>query len=143
MMKRNRRHRQKTTALPDAQIKSAARRNRNTLLYLAGSCVMFVGLYFTAFALRDTQYAVFSMVVEVGLYLLLPGLFLAYIIINRGVSNDVPEKEQLSDTLNEKEKEALIEEIKRRQAKARPLLYFLFPLVFIVGFDIVYTLLFT
>lgn len=142
-MKQNQRRKNRKTTLPEEPTKSEAVRNRRTLLCLALSCLLFVGLYFTAFRLRETPYAVFSMVVEIGLYLLLPGLFLAYIIINRGVSNDVPEKAQLADSLSETEKEELIAEIKRRHEKARPLLYFLFPLLFIVGFDIVYTLLFT
>ena len=142
-MKRKRRNTNKKTALPDDTTKRTAVQNRKTLLCLAASCIFFVGLYFAAFHFRDTNYAAFSMVAEAVLYLLLPGLFLAYVIINRGISNDVPEKDQLTDELSEAEKEALIEEIKRRHAKAKPLLYFLFPLVFIVGFDVVYTIFFT
>ncbi|MCI8331263.1 MAG: hypothetical protein HFE78_00325 [Clostridiales bacterium] len=142
-MKRNKKRKYDKGTLSDERNLNTAKQNRKTLFCLAGSCVFFVGLYFAAFHLRDTAYALFSMVVEAGLYLLLPALFLAYIIINRGVSNDVPEPEQLSDGLSGQEKAALIEEIKRRHKQARPLLYFLFPLVFIVGFDVVYTMFFT
>lgn len=116
---------------------------KKTLFTLLLSCALFVTLYFTGWHFHDTKFYPFSIAVEIGLYVLLGVLLLAFIMVNRGVSTDIPTPDQLSASMSAAEKEAFIDEISRRRKRARPLLYMIFPLVFIVGFDMVYTLLFT
>lgn len=114
-------------------------KNRKTVLILFLSCITFLGIYLAAWILQDTRYYYFSIAVEVIYYLLLAALILAFVTINRGLSNDIPHPDQLSDELTQEQKQDFIADIKARHARARPLAYVIFPLLFIVGFDIIYT----
>ena len=117
------------------------------------SAKKFVGLYnYRKLFRNDEIYLILSNTLRYVLYILpfilvfgflLGVLLLAFIMVNRGVSTDIPTPDQLSASKSAAEKEAFIDEISRRRKRARPLLYMIFPLVFIVGFDMVYTLLFT
>lgn len=115
---------------------------RRTVMLLGLSCVCFGGLYLAAWLLQDTRFYPFSIAVEVLYYVLLVVLLLAFVVVNRGISNDIPTPEQLSDELTETEKQEFIASVKASRQKARPIAYAVFPLLFIVGFDIVYTMFF-
>ena len=119
--------------------KTDPEKNRKTMMVLFLSCVTFLGIYLAAWILQDTRYYYFSIAVEVIYYLLLAALILAFVTINRGISNDIPRPDQLSDELTQEQKQDFIADIKACRARARPLAYVIFPLLFIVGFDIIYT----
>lgn len=66
----------------------------------------------------------------------------AFIIINGGVSKDIPTKFDLKDSLTDEEKEKLIQKITDRRTKAKKILVFLIPFIFTLFFDTLYLLLF-
>ena len=65
-----------------------------------------------------------------------------FIIINGGLSTDIPRKDQLKDSLTDKEKEEIIELVKTRREKAKKLLIYLAPFVFTLLLDTLFLLLF-
>ena len=65
-----------------------------------------------------------------------------FIIMNRGVSNDIPTKEQLRDTMSDDEKEKFINDLIESRKKAKKLLLILIPLIFTLLFDMLYLLFF-
>lgn len=127
------------SSLPEVK---ATHDRRRTVMLLGLSCICFGGLYLAAWALQDTRFYPFSIAVEVIYYLLLAVLLIAFVAVNRGISNDIPTPDQLSDELSDAEKQDFIESVKACREKARPIAYAVFPLLFIVGFDIVYTMFF-
>lgn len=62
-------------------------------------------------------------------------LIVICIIINRGVSFDMPEPDQLSSDMSEEEKLSYIEKLKVCRKRAKKLLVFIVPLLFTLLFD--------
>lgn len=92
--------------------------------------------------MRDTQYMAVSVWITMGYYMLLPLLIIVFVLINRGISNDIPTREQLTDEMTDSEKDSFIREIKACRRRSRPLLIPIIPLSVIVGFDLIYYYLF-
>lgn len=61
-----------------------------------------------------------------------------FIFMNRGISNDVPTKEQLRDDWSDEKKEEFIKDLIQSRKKAKKLLLILIPLIFTLLFDTVY-----
>ncbi len=119
------------------------RGNRRTALILLSSCIGFLGLYLCAWRLQSTRWYGFSIATEVILYLLLAVLIASFVTVNRGLSRDLPTPDQLPDHMTPAEKQAFIERLRLAHDRARPLAYVIFPLLLIVGFDILYTMFFS
>ena len=66
----------------------------------------------------------------------------AFIFLNRGISNDIPKKEQLRDDWADEKKEEFIEKYIQSKNKAKKLLIVLIPLIFTILFDTIYLLYF-
>ena len=67
-------------------------------------------------------------------------LLVVFIIINKGVSNDIPTKEQLRDDWTDKQKQEYIDSLIESKKKARPLMLLIIPLVFTLLIDMIYLL---
>ena len=65
-----------------------------------------------------------------------------FVILNRGVSNDIPTKEQLRDDWDDAKKEAFIKKYTESKAKAKKILPWLIPMIFTILFDTIYLLYF-
>ena len=121
-------------ALPERE---RPRDSRRRLLALLGVSVVLVAVYIASIALRDTCFYGFSMGVTVIYYLALPALILAFVILNHGLSGDVPTREQLSDGLSDAEKDAFILRVQGWRRRSRPLLVPIIPLAVIVAVDLI------
>ncbi len=114
---------------------------KRVLALLAVGLVL-LSVYGASFFLRDSEYYEFSVGVTMIYYTALPLLIVLFVLLNRGISNDIPKKDQLSDSMTSEEKDAFIREIKECRDRARPLLILIIPLALIVGFDILHGFLF-
>ena len=76
-----------------------------------------------------------TVIAYVGITTILLGLF---IILNRGISNDVPTRDQLKNTMSDEEKDAFIEEIKAVRKRAKKVLVFVIPFILTLLIDAVY-----
>lgn len=63
-----------------------------------------------------------------------------FIIINRGMSNDIPTKQQLRDDMTDSEKERFISDLIESKRKAKKILPILIAFVFTLLFDMLYLL---
>ncbi len=111
---------------------------RMALLLL--SSLFFLSLYLAAWRLQSTRYYTVSLGIIIGYYCALSVLLVTYIIMNHGISGDIPTSGQLRDDMSEDEKSEFIEKIKKIRKRSRPLMYFILPLIAIVGFDVIYTM---
>ena len=69
-------------------------------------------------------------------YIAITGILsIIFIILNRGVSNDVPTKEQLNDEMTDEEKEKFIEDLIQSRKKAKKVLVYLVPFIFTLLLD--------
>ncbi|MBQ8696236.1 MAG: hypothetical protein IJ519_00820 [Clostridia bacterium] len=112
-------------------------------LALAVSAIVLLGGYVAAWAMQDSEYMAFSVWITMAYYTALPLLIIIFVILNRGISNDIPTREQLPEDMSEDEKDAFIEEIKACRRRSRPWLIPIIPLALIVGFDIIFYYLFS
>ena len=76
------------------------------------------------------------------LYTLAAVLFLTFYFVNRGFTREVIPREALPEDWDEERKNAFIEDDTARKAFAKKLMVPLVPLLFLVGFDILYTVVF-
>ena len=65
-----------------------------------------------------------------------------FIILNRGISRDIPTKEQLNEKWSDEEKTEFIESYVKSKEKAKKWLIILIPLLFTLLFDMMYLILF-
>ena len=65
-------------------------------------------------------------------------LFVIFVILNKGISKDIPTKEVLPDTWEDEKKEKFIESYVIGKQKARKLLLFIIPLVLTLLIDMIY-----
>ena len=63
---------------------------------------------------------------------------IAFVIINRGLSNRSPEPDELPEDWSYVQKCEYIEKDKKRKERAKPLLYIIIPLLMIFAIDIIY-----
>ncbi len=126
-------------ALPD---RPKNKSNPARALALLGAAVILIGVYIAGWIVQDTEYYAFSQWVIMVYYLALPLLLTVFVLLNRGLSNDLPTRDQLADSMTDEEKDAFIQEIKDCRRRSRPLLIPIIPLALIVGFDILFNFLF-
>lgn len=67
-------------------------------------------------------------------------LFAVFVFMNKGLSNDIPTKEQLTDEWTDEQKTKFIEDLKVSRKKAKKVLIILIPFIMTLLFDIVYLL---
>lgn len=120
-------------ALPE---KPKSKSNPARALALLIVAAVLLGVYITGWTLQDTAYFVFTQWVTMIYYLALPLLIVVFVLLNKGISNDIPTREQLSDSMTDEEKDAFIADVKACRRRSRPLLIPIIPLALIVGFDI-------
>lgn len=138
---RGKRRRKKTALARLNSLPETPRRDhRRTVLWLLLSGTLFGGLYLAGWRLQSTRFYRVSIAIEIVCYLLLALLVIAYVIVNRGLSRDLPTAQQLSDSMTEEQKAEFIADLTRAHDRARPLVYLIFPLLIVVCFDIFYTL---
>lgn len=68
-------------------------------------------------------------------------LLVIFVILNKGVSNDIPTKEQLRDDWTDGQKQEYIDKLIEGKKKAKPLLLWIIPLIFTLLMDMLYLLL--
>lgn len=112
------------------------RSNPGRAMALLAAAVVLIGIYAAGWMLQDTKHYTFFQWVIMVYYTALPLLIVVFVLLNRGISNDVPTREQLTDDMTNEEKDAFIEEVKACRRRSRPLLIPIIPLSLIVGFDI-------
>ena len=107
------------------------------------SFTVIFGLYVTllkvaeinrSFLMQDIVMIVYSSVTTVVLCI--------FIVLNRGISRDIPTKEQLNSKWSDKEKTEFIEKYVKSKEKAKKWLIILIPLLFTLLFDMMYLILF-
>ena len=139
--KRNRR-----SFVPESEAKNALKKSFGELNWrllgrLALSFVIIFGLYQLGLKVADyTRNPVIVDVLVITYVVATTVIGSTFIILNRGVSNDVPTKDQLKDTMTDEEKEKFIENLVNSRKKAKKLLLVLIPLVFTLLFDMLYLL---
>lgn len=70
-------------------------------------------------------------------YVAAAGLFIAYVVINRGLGKPVTDPAALPDEWTHKEKSAYIEKVTAAHERAKRLIYVLLPLLVILMIDVV------
>ena len=134
--------------IPESEAKTALKKSfREFNWRLAGKLFFLFVIVFSVFQLCMKLAEIYNsfliqqitVIVYTAIATILGALF---IIINGGVSSDIPRKDQLKDSLSDSEKEEIIELVKVRRAKAKKLLVYLAPLVFTLLLDTLFLLLF-
>ena len=107
------------------------------------SFTIIFGLYVTllkvaeinrSFLMQDIVMIVYSSVTTV--------VFCIFIVLNRGISRDIPTKEQLNQSWSDSQKTEFIEKYVKSKEKAKKWLIILIPLLFTLLFDMMYLVLF-
>lgn len=143
--------RKKITIVPDSEAKEAVKKsfremNWKTIIKLILLFALFYGFY--QFVLQMAKpyglpvYETVCTVVVCAYVLATTVLGVVYIILNKGISNDIPTKEMLRDDWSDEKKEKYIEELTKGKKKARKLLFFIAPLVFTLLIDMLMLLFF-
>ena len=107
------------------------RKNLRYIILLVGNTTIFFTVYRVLLNVGEvtgeTFYAFLSMILYMAL---LVGFSLAYLIYNRFFLQFNLTEEELPDTLTLEEKQAFIEEGRRRKERSKWMLTFIFPLIF-------------
>ncbi len=138
-------NKKKRSFVPESEAKSALKKtfsDFNWKLFgkLVLSFVIIFSLYHFGLKLGEIYTPVIITVVVVTYVIATSVLAAAFIIMNRGVSNDIPTKEQLRDDMTDEEKEKFIESLIASRKRAKKLLLVLIPLIFTLLFDMLYLL---
>ena len=101
-----------------------------------------LGLLLLVFALFVTIYEMSLLYLfyepVILVYYILAGVgIVAVFILNRGLNSRPTEREMLSDDLTEEEKDAYLEEEKKRMRISRVLMYFILPLIVVIFIDLI------
>ena len=104
------------------------------LVFSVYQMCMHTAVKLNSFAIQQATTIVYAVILTV--------LGVAFVFVNGGISSDIPTKEQLVDTMSDKEKEEFIAFVKQRRAKAKKILIYLIPFVFTLLLDTLYLLLF-
>ena len=108
---------------------------RFALVFSVYQLCLKLAVYFESIVIQQLTVIVYTGITTV--------LAAAFVLINGGLSTDVPTKEQLKNNLSDKEKEDIINLVKERRAKAKKLLVYLVPFIFTLLFDMLYLIFFT
>ena len=104
------------------------------LVFSVYQMCMHIAVKLNSFAIQQATTIVYAVILTL--------LGVAFVFVNGGISSDIPTKEQLVDTMSDKEKEEFIAFVKQRRAKAKKILIYLIPFVFTLLLDTLYLLLF-
>ena len=146
MSKKNKKRKRKF--IPDSEAKSELKNSFEKVNWrLVGRVFSLFVLVFSVYQLCLKLAEIYNNIliqqITLGVYTaILTILAAAFILVNGGISSDIPTKEQLKDSLTNKEKEEIIENITQRRKKAKKILVFLIPFIFTLFFDTLYLLLF-
>lgn len=110
--------------------KEKSRTNRRRLLMCA---VVFIVLFGIFEALIKIEFKPVYPIYLSALTILLA----AFLLLNKGFSNQLPTEEMLPETWNADEKKLFLEKLARDKARARVLLIFVIPLLFIFLIDFI------
>ena len=106
------------------------KKNKKYVLLLIANTIVFMSAYMY---LVKTRF----MMITLWVYLALTvGFLAAYIIYNRGFPRRDINRDMLSDDLSNAEKDAIIDEVKRKFEKSKWMLTVIFPLVLTFCFDL-------
>lgn len=108
---------------------------RFALVFSVYQLCLKLAVYFESIVIQQLTVIVYTGITTV--------LAAAFVLINGGLSTDVPTKEQLKNSLSDKEKEDIIELVKVRRKKAKKILIYLIPFIFTLLFDMLYLIFFT
>ncbi|MBR5322931.1 MAG: hypothetical protein IKU48_05245 [Clostridia bacterium] len=136
-------HRKRKSFIPESEAKDALKKsfsefNWNLLGRLAFYFIIIFGLYQLGLKLGELYNPIIITAVVVTYVIATTILSAVFIIMNRGVSNDIPTKEQLRDDMSDEEKEKFITDLIESKRKAKKILLVLIPLIFTLLFDMVY-----
>ena len=136
-------HRKRKSFIPESEAKDALKKsfsefNWNLLGRLAFYFIIIFGLYQLGLKLGELYNPIIITAVVVTYVIATTILAAVFIIMNRGVSNDIPTKEQLRDDMSDEEKEKFITDLIESKRKAKKSLLVLIPLIFTLLFDMVY-----
>ena len=136
-------NRKKRSFIPESDAKNAVKKSFaefNWKLFgkLILSFVIIFSLYQLGLKLGELYNPTIITVVVVTYVIATTILAVAFIIMNKGVSNDIPTKEQLRDDMSDEEKEKFIADLTESRKKAKKLLLVLIPLIFTLLFDMLY-----
>ena len=143
--------RKKITIVPDSEAKEAVKKsfremNWKTIIKLVLLFAVSYGFYQFVLQMAEPYglpiYNKVCAAVVTVYVLAVTVLGVIYIILNKGISNDIPTKDQLRDDWDNKTKEKYIEDLIKSKKKARKLLYFIAPLVFTLLLDMLYLMFF-
>ncbi|MBR6558507.1 MAG: hypothetical protein IKT70_05790 [Clostridia bacterium] len=100
-----------------------------------------LGLLLLIFALFITVYEIslifrFCEMLTLVYYVLAGVGVVAVFLLNRGFNSKPTKKEDLSDEMTDEEKDAYLEEEKRRMGISRVIMYFLLPLIVVIFIDL-------
>lgn len=137
-------HRKKRIIIPDSEAKTALKKSFKemnwrllgkvfglfVLVFSVYQICLYLAVYFNNVLIQQLTVVVYTSI--------LTSLAVAFIFTNGGLSNDIPTKEQLSNSMSDKEKEDFIEQVKIRRQKAKKILVYLIPFIFTLFFDTVY-----
>ena len=138
--------RKRRSFVPESEAKEAVKKSfREFNWKLLGKLVLIFaavfGIYQLFLKLADIYGNRLLADVTVIVYIALTTILLVvFIIINKGVSNDIPTKEQLRDDWTDKQKQEYIDSLIESKKKARPLMLLIIPLVFTLLIDMIYLL---
>ncbi|MBR5452828.1 MAG: hypothetical protein IKV54_01990 [Clostridia bacterium] len=122
----------KNKAAPPAADKSKKLRKALSRL---GLLLLVFALFVTIYEM-SLLYRFYEPVILV--YYILAGVgIVAVFILNRGLNSRPTEREMLSDDLTEEEKDAYLEEEKKRMRISRVLMYFILPLIVVIFIDLI------
>lgn len=106
------------------------------LLVLALNTVLLFALYRVLLHYADlAENALYSFVIMLIYMALLVGFVLGYLIYNRFLYRKNLTVEDLPDTMSDEEKQAFVEDGKRRLEKSKWMMLFIFPLALVLLFD--------
>ena len=132
--------------IPESETKSAVKKSLAELNWkLLGKVALYFVIVFAVYKLGLKIADIYNsqgimtavVVVYVAVTTVLCGVF---IIMNRGMSNDIPTKSQLRDDMSDAEKEKFISDLIESKRKAKKILPILIAFVFTLLIDMLYLL---
>lgn len=107
------------------------------------SFTVIFGLYVTLLKIAENNRSLLMQDIVMIVYSSVTTIVLCiFIVLNRGISRDIPTKEQLNENWSDVKKTEFIENYVKSKEKAKKWLIILIPLLFTLLFDMMYLILF-
>ena len=107
------------------------------------SFTIIFGLYVTLLKIAENNRSLLMQDIVMIVYSSVTTIVLCiFIVLNRGISKDIPTKEQLNENWSDEKKTQFIENYVKSKEKAKKWLIILIPLLFTLLFDMMYLVLF-